>query len=95
MATIRPSAMVKPNTTRGRPPGAHTAPAAPSTRAGRARAARPALVDGLPGAVWAKGGQPRVVFGFTVRDGLIVEIDLLADPEHLARMDLSVTPNLE
>ena len=71
------------------------AAAVTGTFSGRARAARPALVDGFPGAVWAKGGQPRVVFGFTVRDGLIVEIDLLADPEHLARMDLSVTPNLE
>src|SRR5512133_2464128 len=71
------------------------AAAVAGTFSGRARAARPALVDGVPGAVWAKGGQPRVVFGFTVRDGLIVEIDLLADPEHLARMDLSVTPNLE
>ena len=57
---------------------------------GRARAARPALVDGAPGAVWAPGGQPRVAFGFTVTDGRIVRIDLLADPERLARLDLAV-----
>jgi RNA polymerase sigma factor (sigma-70 family) len=56
---------------------------------GRARAARPALVDGAPGAVWAPGGRPRVVFGFTVTDGRIVRIDLLADPERLARLDLA------
>jgi RNA polymerase sigma-70 factor, ECF subfamily len=33
---------------------------------GRAAAAQPALVNGAPGAVWAPGGQPRVVFGFTI-----------------------------
>jgi RNA polymerase sigma factor (sigma-70 family) len=71
------------------------AAAVAGTFSGRARAARPALVDGVPGAMWAPGGQPRVVFAFTVRHGLIVRIDLLADPGHLARMDLSVTPNLE
>jgi RNA polymerase sigma factor (sigma-70 family) len=71
------------------------AAAVAGTFSGRARAARPALVDGVPGAAWAPGGRPRVVLGFTVRDGLIVEIDLLADPEHLARLELSVTPNVE
>src|SRR4029453_7541952 len=55
MATIRPSTMVKPNTTRGRPPGAHTAPAAPSTRAGRARTARP---EKLPATAAPPGCPP-------------------------------------
>jgi hypothetical protein len=59
------------------------------TFSGRARAARPALVDGAPGAVWAPGGRPRVVFGFTVADGRIVAIDLLADPEHLDALELT------
>src|SRR6266540_6890820 len=45
---------------------------------GRARAARPALVNGAAGAVWAPGGQPRVVFGFTIARGKIVEIEMLA-----------------
>jgi RNA polymerase sigma factor (sigma-70 family) len=57
---------------------------------GRARAARPALVNGAAGAVWAPGGRPRVVFGFTIRGGRIVEIDLLADPERLSGLDLEV-----
>jgi RNA polymerase sigma-70 factor (ECF subfamily) len=61
------------------------------TFAGRARVARPALVNGVPGAVWAQGGRPRVVFGFTFRGGKIVEIDLLADPERLERLDLVVS----
>jgi RNA polymerase sigma-70 factor (ECF subfamily) len=55
---------------------------------GRARAARLALLDGYAGAVWAVGGKPRVVFGFTVEAGRITEIELLADPENLDRLDL-------
>jgi RNA polymerase sigma factor (sigma-70 family) len=58
------------------------------TFTGRARFARPALVDGAVGAVWARGGRPRVVFAFTVRDGRVAEIRLLADPERLAGLDL-------
>jgi RNA polymerase sigma factor (sigma-70 family) len=58
--------------------------------AGRARAARRALVDGAAGAVWAPGGEPRVVFRFTIRRGRIAGIDLLADPERLRRLDLVV-----
>jgi RNA polymerase sigma-70 factor (ECF subfamily) len=57
---------------------------------GRARAAQPALVDGAAGAVWAPGGQPRMVFGFTITHGKIVAIDILADPERLRQLDLAV-----
>jgi len=57
---------------------------------GRARAAQPALVNGVPGAVWAPGGQPRVVFGFTITGGRIVAIDLLGNPTRLRRLDLTV-----
>jgi RNA polymerase sigma factor (sigma-70 family) len=62
------------------------AAAVAGTFSGRAQTARPALVEGAPGAVWAPGGRPRVAFGFTVTDGRIVAIDLLADPERLARV---------
>jgi RNA polymerase sigma factor (sigma-70 family) len=57
---------------------------------GRARVAQPALVDGAAGAVWAPGGRPRVVFAFTITDGRIAAIDLLADPDRLHRLDLTV-----
>jgi ketosteroid isomerase-like protein len=57
--------------------------------AGRARFARPALVEGAVGAVWAPGGRPRVVFAFTVRGGRVAEIRLLADPERLAELGLA------
>ncbi len=50
---------------------------------------RPALVNGAPGAVTAPGRVPRAVMGFTVAGGRIVEIDILADPERLGRLDLS------
>jgi RNA polymerase sigma-70 factor (ECF subfamily) len=40
--------------------------------------------------VWASSARPRVVFGFTIRRGKIVEIDMIADPERLRRLDLAV-----
>jgi RNA polymerase sigma factor (sigma-70 family) len=52
---------------------------------------RRALVNGAPGIVTRdESGQPFSVMGFTVRDGRIVEIDVLADPERLRRLDLTV-----
>jgi RNA polymerase sigma-70 factor (ECF subfamily) len=39
--------------------------------------------------VVAPHGRPFSVMGFTVRDGRIVEIDGIADPERLARLDLA------
>ena len=61
-----------------------------TTFAGRARAARPALVDGLVGLAWAPGGRPRVVFDFTTENGRIVAIDLIADPAHLGELELEL-----
>ena len=60
------------------------------TCSGRAGAARAALLDGFPAAVWAVSGRPRLVFGFTVVDGRIAEIELLADTDALTRLDLVV-----
>jgi RNA polymerase sigma factor (sigma-70 family) len=51
---------------------------------------RPALVNGAAGAVVAPGGQPVSVMGFTVRHGKIAEIDILADPQRLGRLDLTL-----
>jgi RNA polymerase sigma factor (sigma-70 family) len=52
--------------------------------------ARPALVNGAAGIVAAPGGRPVSVLGFTVRGGKIVEVDILADPARLRRLDLAV-----
>ncbi len=60
---------------------------------GKARAARLMLVDGLPAAVWSLRGEPQVVFAIAVGgDGLIKEIDLLADRETLDAMAFERLP---
>jgi RNA polymerase sigma factor (sigma-70 family) len=51
---------------------------------------QPALVNGAAGLVSMRGGEPFSVGGFTVRDRKIVEIDILADPARLSRLDLAV-----
>ena len=50
---------------------------------------RPALVNGSPGFVAVDRGRALSVAAFTVADGKIVEIDILADPERLRGLDLS------
>jgi RNA polymerase sigma factor (sigma-70 family) len=55
---------------------------------GRAAAVRPALIDGAPGAVWTYRGETRVVFAFTITGGTITAIELIADPEHIARLEV-------
>ena len=54
---------------------------------------RPGLVNGAAGIVsWRPDGQPFSVIGFTVAHGKIVEIDVLADPERLRRLNLKPAP---
>ena len=36
------------------------------------------------------GGRPREVFGFTISHGKIVQIELLADPNRLDRLELTI-----
>ena len=52
--------------------------------------AQPALVNGVPGAVWLVGGQPRVVFAFTITAGQITAIALISDPTVLAGLSLRI-----
>jgi hypothetical protein len=54
------------------------------------RVLRNALINGAPGAVVLVDGKPFSVLGFLVRGGKIVEIDILADPARLARLDLTL-----
>ncbi len=70
----------------------HGARAVAEQFAGGAQAAQLALIDGVPGAVWAPGGTPRVVFGFTIRNGKVVEIELVADTERLSRLKVEMLP---
>jgi len=49
------------------------------------------LVNGIPGGVaWAPDGRPFSVVALTVTGGRIVAIDILADPDRLAQLDLEV-----
>ncbi|HLW18493.1 MAG TPA: sigma-70 family RNA polymerase sigma factor [Actinomycetota bacterium] len=57
--------------------------------AGRAKAARPAMVGGEPGLVWAQGGVARVAFVFKVARGKIVEIEMVADPERIESLNVA------
>jgi RNA polymerase sigma factor (sigma-70 family) len=57
---------------------------------GRAKALRPALIDGAPGLVWTLRGETRVVFAFTFTGSTIAAIEQIADPERIARLE--VTP---
>jgi RNA polymerase sigma-70 factor (ECF subfamily) len=60
-----------------------------ATFLGRAKAARLAMVDGVPGAVWAPGGRPKAVIRFTIDGDLITGLEMVADPEELARLDIA------
>jgi hypothetical protein len=55
---------------------------------GRAKGACLALIDGVPGMIWAPAGQVRVVFDFIISGGKIMAIEMIADPEHLAQLDV-------
>jgi RNA polymerase sigma factor (sigma-70 family) len=55
------------------------------------RSTSPALINGTAGYVSLDAaGQPLSVMAFTIRGGLIAEIHVLADPERLAALDLTV-----
>jgi RNA polymerase sigma-70 factor (ECF subfamily) len=56
--------------------------------AGGAQGAQLAVVDGMAALVWAPGGQIRGVIALTVTDGTIVSIDVTADPDRLAQLDV-------
>jgi RNA polymerase sigma factor (sigma-70 family) len=53
---------------------------------GSARAALPVYVDDRPGSAWFQRGAARVVFDFTVEDGLVRAITFRAAPDLLSRV---------
>ena len=53
------------------------------------REVRAATVNGAAGAVIFVASQATAIMGFVVRDGLVAAIDVLADPERIANLDLS------
>ncbi len=50
----------------------------------------PVVVNGAAGVLILAKGKLVTVMGFTVAGGKIVEIDGIADPERLGRIDLAV-----
>jgi RNA polymerase sigma factor (sigma-70 family) len=58
---------------------------------GRGRLLQPVLVNGAAGAVVAPHRRLVAVMAFTVRRGKIVDIEVVADPQRLRRLDLAVT----
>ena len=54
---------------------------------------RPVVINGVAGVVSFLGGQPFSIGAAVVRGGRIVELDILADPERLRRLDLPIPPD--
>ena len=69
------------------------ATAVAETFKGRARAARLALVDGAVGLAVVLQGRLRILLGLTIADGRIAAIDAIADPEHVAQLDVQILTN--
>jgi hypothetical protein len=51
---------------------------------------RPALINGVIGAVTYLHGQPFSIGAVTVRNGKILELDFLIDPDRLRILDLTI-----
>lgn len=60
--------------------------AAVADRFNGAKGALPVSIDGDLGAAWIAAGEVKVAFVFHVADGLVNEVELLADPEILATL---------
>jgi RNA polymerase sigma-70 factor (ECF subfamily) len=89
-AAVRASAAGRAGDAPPLAPEVRGATAVAQTFSGRARAAQPALVNGAPGLVWARGAEPRAVLRFTVLREKIAAIDLIADPERIHQLDLVI-----
>lgn len=89
-AAIRTAAAAKWGGSSELPGEAHGARAVAETLKGRARGVHAALVDGVPGAAFAMGGQVRAAWVFAFAEGKIAGIDLVMDPDHLARLVVEV-----
>ena len=57
---------------------------------GRAAAAKSALIEGAPGAVWAPGGRPRAAFAFHVIGDTIAEIEIVTDSAVVAALNIEI-----
>jgi ketosteroid isomerase-like protein len=100
LALLDPDVVVRADANAG-PAGAGPASAARQVRGApavaeqaltfsrRARYAQPVLVNGAVGIVVAPHGRVSIVMAFTVKDGRIAEIDVIADPARLSQLELA------
>jgi hypothetical protein len=51
---------------------------------------QPALINGVAGAVTKRDGEPFSIGAVTVRHRRIVALDILADPDRLRSLDLTI-----
>jgi RNA polymerase sigma factor (sigma-70 family) len=94
LAVLDPGVVLNPDATAirsGALAGIRGAAAVAKQFAGRAQGTQPALVNGLPGAVWTTTrGTPRGALRFTMTRGKIVRIDIVMDPQQLRQLDLVI-----
>jgi RNA polymerase sigma-70 factor (ECF subfamily) len=76
----------------GSAPEVRGATAVLNTFLGRAVGAQPAIIEGFAGAAWAPGGQIRALIRFTVANGKVTAIDLVADRDQLDQLDIELLP---
>jgi RNA polymerase sigma factor (sigma-70 family) len=55
------------------------------------RSVTPVLVNGAAGLLATQDGRAVSVMGFTIQGGKVVAIDIVADPESLAKLDLQIS----
>lgn len=93
LALLHPDVLLRADRTaiaKGAPPLLQGAADVAGHVAGQQQVAGPALIDGAAGAVWAPRGRPLVVFDFTITGGKIAAIELIADPDRLRELNLTI-----
>jgi RNA polymerase sigma-70 factor (ECF subfamily) len=74
----------------GNPETVLGARAVAATFSGRALEAQAALIDGAFGIAWVFGGRTRVVWDFTIIEGKVAHIDMVAARESLDDLDITI-----
>lgn len=91
LSLLAPDAVMRPDRV-GRQMGteaAYQGAEAVAARFNGARGAFPVRIDGDLGAAWIHRGETKVAFVFHVQAGLVHEIELIADPDVLATLDIT------
>lgn len=70
----------------------HGATAVLNSFLGRAEGAQPATINGVPGAAWVPRSTIASLLSFTVANGRVTAIDLIADRDRIAQLDVELLP---